>query len=237
MTTAPFLVAGDPTATGAISSSRSPSTGTLTVPTGGWRAGDLILLGINILGSGPTVTYPPGWFDMGTTMIGAGNGISSFGHWITVDEAAAGTTSWTLTNLFAANATGRRLVSVWRSVNLLNPKGNWSQNTTSGSVLSIPNLTPAYDGSTVVCIGGVTLRTSAQTITAPTAPWSTDLGSTLSTGSTTTTAIGYQNSTTTTAGVAVSGQTLALSASDTGVAVAIELRAAADNAGAFFGMF
>lgn len=203
---------------GTFSSSRSPTTGTIAGYTPALN--DLVVIVLALTQSGAiTVAAPSGWtaitfgannFIQGTSSGTAGSMVILY-HYVTSAEVTAGTTSWTLTNVLGTAKAGRRYVAVLRGVNTTTPVDAVASAATTGATMTIPDVTPGVRGGLVLGFGMGNTNSASETIAAPTSPWSTTVGQMSGTSQ-----VGFiaQNSTFTTSGVLVAGQSLAINRTD-----------------------
>lgn len=224
---------------GTFSSSRSPATGTITSYTPQFN--DCIVIVLALTQSGAiTVAPPSGWtavmfsgnnYIPGTSAGTAGAQVVLY-HFVTSAEAAAATTSWTLTNVLGTAKSGRRYVTVLRNVNTSIPVDAVATGTGTGSAMVLPDVTPAITGGLILGFGQGNTNSASETIATPTSPWSLVVGQMSGTSQ-----VGLiaQNSTFTSPGVLAGGQSLALNRTDDWICSAVTFNGADSNG--FFAFF
>lgn len=214
--------------------SRTVSTG--TIPSWTPQAGDIVVILIQLPQSGTvTFTLPAGWFNaLGDTTVATGSAGANtvvVYHVVTAAEATAVTTAWTLTNLLDVSKQGSRVAFVVRGADPNAPINVSAVASGSSASLGIPGVTPTKSDSLVVGGGGGNSFSTSATVTAPTAPWSTTVG----TLSGTNIRFVVQCSTPTVAGSPFAGVALAISRTDDWTAVTIAFAAASGSG--FFNLF
>jgi len=133
---------------------RSLSTRSLTGIT--LQENDLIVQVANNNGAAPVLTDPVDWinaFGANTAIMSTNNALIIMLHRVTAAEITAGTTSWTLTNIFSSSQNGRQWTTVLRGVDPTTPLDTVVSNPNSGGAMIIPDITPTKDGSFVMGFG------------------------------------------------------------------------------------
>jgi len=218
--------------TGTFSSTASPSTGAISGLTA--SAGDVIVMFI-VANSAAAAVNPTvsGWVNaLGGTNIAAGASYSyhCWYHVITPAEAAAGTTSWTLSGLFTASRSGRFVLGVLRGCDIvLSPVDVVATGVGPASTSHVgPSVTPRLANE--LFIGFVGTGVSGETYTAPDPPWSVQV-----TGNSGQSAALVLRSVLSSAGVASGAQIVTASTAAEYGAIMVAVRGAQDSG--FFGFF
>jgi len=214
--------------------SRTVSTG--TIPSWTPQVGDVVVILIQLPQSGTvTFTLPAGWLNpLGGATVAtspAGANMVAVYHVVTAAEATAVTTAWTLTNLLDVSKQGSRVAFVVRGADPNAPIDVSAVASGNSASLGIPGVTPTKSDSLVVGGGGGNSFSTSETVTAPTAPWSTTVG----TLSGTNIRFVVQCSTPTVAGSPFAGVALTISRTDDWTAVTIAFAAAGGSG--FFNLF